>query len=361
MGISFNKIALTDSENVYIFYDRAADVRAIIAIHSTALGPAIGGCRMLPYGTEEEALDDVSRLARSMTYKSALANVNYGGGKSVILASESDQDRSQIFRAFGRFVDSLSGNYITAIDSGTTMEDMKTVSSVTSYVTGYNDQKHNDQNNCFSNPSYYTAKGVMESLLAAVEFKHGCNNLHDKKIFVKGVGSVGSFMVKFLKERGAEVYITDIDTQKVKTCSQKMGAIPLMAKDMYSLDFDILCPCDVNYTITEDNIRNISANIIVGATNNQLETDSLAQDLLMRDILYCPDYVANSGGLMYVTDLYEGNPLEGINQKLNGIHDTTMEVFRLSERNKISTKEAADLLAETKIKESSVQNLKISA
>lgn len=356
MGISFNKIKLTDSENVYVFYDRAAEVRAIIAIHSTALGPAIGGCRMIPYSTEEEALDDVSRLARSMTYKCALANVNYGGGKSVILASELSYDRAELFRTFGRFVNSLGGRYITAIDSGTTMEDMKVVAGVTAYVTGYNDQAH-----CSSNPSYYTARGVMESLLATVEFKYRHNNLREKKVLVKGVGSVGSFMVKFLKERGAEIYITDIDTQKIQACSQATGATPITVKEMYSLDLDILCPCDVDHTITKDNIRDISAKIIVGATNNQLETDLLAQNLLMKGILYCPDYVANSGGLIYVTDLYEGNSLGEINQKLSEIRKTTMKVLDLAKEKKISTKKAADLLAETKIKESRSQDLRKSA
>lgn len=355
MGISFDTIAHSGAENVYVYYDKASSARVIIAIHSTVLGPAIGGCRMIPYGTEEEALEDVSRLARSMTYKCALANVSYGGGKSVILAPVGS-NRTQLFRTFGRFVNSLGGNYITAIDSGTTMEDMKAVAGVTAYVTGYNDQAH-----CSSNPSFYTAKGVIESLLAAVEFKYGDNNLHGKRIFVKGVGSVGSIMVKFLKERGAEVYITDIDPYKIKTCSQATGAMPVTAKEMYSLDFDILCPCDVSHTITGDNIHDISARIIVGATNNQLETDSLAQSLLLKGILYCPDYVANSGGLIYVTDLYVGNPLGKINQKLSEIRKTTMKVFQLSEKNKISTKAAADLLAETKIRDSRAQDLKISA
>lgn len=344
MGISFRKLAQTGSQNVYVFYDRASSIRAITAIHSTALGPAIGGCRMIPYSNEEEALDDVSRLAKNMTYKCALADVRYGGGKSVILAPEQVYDRAQLFSTFGKFVNSLGGEYITAIDSGTTMDDMKAVSAVTPYVTGYT-----GQTNCSFTPSYYTAKGVMESLLASVEFKHGHNNLRNKKIFVKGVGSVGSFLVKFLKERGAEVYITDIDARRLEVCSKETGAIPSIEKDIYTLNLDILCPCDVDHTISKVNIQDISVEIIVGATNNQLESDSLAQDLLKKGILYCPDYVANAGGLIYVTDIYEGNHLENVDKKISDIRKTTIEIFRLSEKNNVSTKETADFLAEEKI------------
>lgn len=355
MGITFEKINQNDSENLYVVYDRKSSLQAIIAINSTTLGAAIGGCRMIPYKTDEEAFDDVTKLARSMTFKSAIAGICYGGGKSVIIPPKKEYDRASLFKAFGELVNSLQGKYITAIDSGTSMQDMQIVSTVTPFVTGYNNQK-----NCQFNPSYYTALGVLEALLASAEYKYGTSDIAQRKIHVKGIGNVGRFMVDFLIKKGAEVYISDIDSRKVSICSQETGAVPLVHSDGGNVRVDILCPCDVHPTVTEENVKDITANIIVGATNNQIKNDHLADELKAKDILYCPDYLANSGGLIYVTDLYDNSLAGNINDKLAKIRQTAHKIFQLAEKQNISTKEAADIYAKTFIKAQS-EKLKKSA
>lgn len=355
MDISFEKIIKDDCENIYIFYDRKTSLQALIAINSTTLGPAIGGCRMIPYETEEEAFNDVTKLARSMTYKSAIAGIPYGGGKSVIIPPKGEYDRTPLFKAFGKLVNSLQGEYITAIDSGTNMQDMQVVSSMTPFVTGYNNQF-----NCKFNPSYYTAIGVFEALIASAKYKYGNIDIAQRKVHVKGVGNVGRFMVEFLTKQGAEVYISDIDPKKISICSQETGAIPLVQGEKGTVKIDILCPCDVQPTVTENNIKDITADIIVGATNNQLEKDYLADELRAKGILYCPDYLANCGGLIYVTDLYERSSDGDIGKKLSVIQQTAQKIFQLADDRNISTKEATDICAKAFIKEHS-EKLKKSA
>ena len=340
MALSLKEKA-REYESIVVFYDKSSRLHAVIAIHDTTLGPSIGGCRMIPYKSEEDALDDVLRLAKSMTYKCALAGVKYGGGKSVILSPKKNYDRQSIFRAFGSFVNKLEGKYITAIDSGTSMEDMEVVSRETHYVTGYN-----TQSDCDLNPSYFTALGVMESLFASVEFKYGSRDLKEKVVCIKGVGGVGGHLARLINEYGAQLYVTDINSDKVKNCVEKTGAKPIDPGKIFNLKYDILCPCDVEHTVTSNNIDQIKTDIIVGATNNQLEESVLATALSKKGILYCPDFVANSGGLIYVTDLYEKNSIKNIEEKIKNIRFMTKDVFSLSKSENISTEEAADILAQ---------------
>ena len=334
-------------ENCYAIYDHKSSLKAYIAIDSTVLGPAIGGCRMLPYKSDEEAIKDVTRLAKSMTYKAALSGISYGGGKSVIIPPRRNFDRVALFEAFGEFVNMLGSKYITAIDSGTTMADMNIVSRKTSYVTGYNNQL-----NCAFSPSYYTAKGVFKALLASVEYAHGTTDLTGMKVLVKGVGNVGRHMVDFATERGADVFISDVDPQKVTACSLQKDTTPVIPAHASHADVDIICPCDVEPLVTEKNVNNIKASIIVGATNNQLEDTSLADKLRENGVLYCPDYLANSGGLIYVTKLYEGASLGDIEDHLNRIRETATCVFQLSDEQQTSTNTAASACAQAFINES---------
>lgn len=329
-------------DNYYAIYDRNSSLKAYVAIDSTVLGPAIGGCRMLPYSSDEEAIKDVTRLAKSMTYKSALSGISYGGGKSVIIPPKGNFDRIGLFEAFGEFVNSLGGKYITAIDSGTTMADMDIVSRTTPYVTGYNNQL-----NCEFNPSYYTAKGVFEALLASVNHVHGSPDINGMKILVKGVGNVGRYMVDFAIERGAEVLISDVDLQKVAACSQETGVTPVIPAYVSHADIDILCPCDVEPLVTQKNIDNIKASIIVGATNNQLEQESLADQLRENGVLYCPDYLANAGGLVYVTKLYDGASVDDIEDHITRIGETATRVLQLADEQQSSTTEAANTCAQS--------------
>ena len=338
-------------ENYYAIYDRNSSLKAYIAIDSTVLGPAIGGCRMLPYSSDEDAIQDVTRLAKSMTYKSALSGIAYGGGKSVIIPPSGNFDRVALFESFGNFVNSLGSKYITAIDSGTTMTDMDIVSRRTSYVTGYN-----NQSNCAINPSYYTAKGVFEALLASVNHANGAKDLIGMKILVKGVGNVGQYMVEFAKEHGAEVFISDVDLQKVKACSLKTGATPILPEHVSHAEVDILCPCDVEPLVTSKNIDDIKASIIVGATNNQLQHESLGEKLRDNGILYCPDYLANAGGLVYVTKLYEGVSVDDIEDHLKRIGETATRVFQIADELHSSTTEAANTCAQSFIDEHTVKH-----
>lgn len=344
MASTFELKESSQCEQIYSFYDRDSGLKAIIAIHNTSLGPAIGGCRMIDYISEDHALNDVINLAKSMTYKAVMAGVKYGGGKSVIINSKKKVSREALFTVFGKLVDKLQGRYITAIDSGTTMEDMEIVSRQTKYVTGY---EH--QNKGLLDPSYYTAHGVIQSLYAAIKYKYNSTKLIGKKILIKGVGNVGYNLAKFLYAENANLFICDIDIAKCKKCEYEFNATIVKPNEIFNYSYDIICPCDTGYTVTEQNINDIRTNILIGATNNQLENDALADELTKRNILYCPDYVVNSGGLIYVTELYENNPTRDIMNKIRKLTVITEQVLRYAYSEKISTKAAADKIVENRL------------
>jgi leucine dehydrogenase len=333
-------------EKIYSLNNENPDFKAIIAIHSTRLGPAIGGCRMIDYINEDEALADAIRLAKSMTYKSAMAGIQYGGGKSVIIKPKNSFNKNDLFVAFGNFVNSLEGKYITAIDSGTTMDDMKVVSHYTPYVTGYT-----NQTNSLLNPSYYTAHGVLQSIYASINHKYNSQDLKGKKILIKGIGNVGYYLAKFLHQKEVKLFVSDIDIKKSKKCEDEFNANIIHSEEVYNYNYNIICPCDTSYTITEKNISSIKTDIIVGATNNQLENDDLAHELAKQGILYCPDYVANSGGLIYVTELYTKKSTTNIMNKIKNIASATEKILQYADSQKISTKEAADQIAERRIEQ----------
>lgn len=276
-----------------------------------------------------------------MTYKSALAGIKYGGGKSVIIPPKNKYNRMELFKAFGKLVNSLEGNYITAIDSGTTMDDMGVVSTKTSYVTGYS-----QQSKCKVNPSFYTAAGVFEALQASADYEFASRDLNNLKILVKGVGNVGNYVVELATKSGASVFVTDTDSEKLSLCTRRYGVTPVIPSEAVTMNVDILCPCDVLPTITEENIDDIKAKVIVGATNNQLSSEELADELKSRNILYCPDYLANAGGLIYVTKLYEKASLDDIESYIYKIGETARNIFHLAAKENISTVKAANICAD---------------
>lgn len=328
-------------EQIYSLYDRKSGLKAIIAIHNTALGAAIGGCRMMDYISENEALADVTRLAKNMTYKSAMAGVKYGGGKSVILKPKNSLDRKLLFTTFGKFINKLQGQYITAIDSGTTLDDMEIISHQTPYVTGYAYQIKR-----LINPAYYTALGVLQSLYAAIAYKYNCFDLIGKKILIKGVGNVGYCLAKLLHKQNIKLFISDLDIQKAKRYENELKATFVDPDAIFNNNYNIVCPCDTEFTVTEKNILSIKTDILLGATNNQLEHDYLADELANKGILYCPDYVVNSGGLIYVAALYEKKSTQDILDKIKKLSATTENILKYADTHQISTKASADKMAE---------------
>lgn len=342
-----------DCEQIYSLNDRHSGLNAIIAIHNTTLGPAIGGCRLIDASNEDKALPIVMKLAKSMTYKSVMAHVNYGGGKSIIVKPKGHFDRKILFKTFGKFVNSLGGKYITAIDSGSTMKDMDIVSQQTPYVTGYTQQNNNE----VLDPSYYTAQGVLASLFSAMKYRYNSVDLSERKILVKGIGNVGYHLVKLLYMHNAKTFVSDIDVEKCKRCESEFQSTIINPENIFNSSYDIICPCDIECTVTEANIQSINTSVLVGATNNQLENDNLAEKLARKKILYCPDYIVNSGGLIYVTKLYENKSLTNIMNEIKKLADTTEEVLKYADTKHLSTKAAADEIAERRIEHFKLHNL----
>lgn len=329
-------------EQIYTLYDKSSGLMVAVALHTTRLGPTMGGCRMIDYIDEEEALADVTRLAKSMTYKSALAGIKYGGGKSVIIKPRRF-DRKKLFTTFGKFVDTLNGKYITAVDSGTSSDDMKTVACQTSYVTGYTHQAN------FINPSYCTAQGIFQSLCSTLAYKHGSCDFAGKKILIKGIGSVGYFLAKLLYEKNVKLFVSDIDIEKSKRCERELNAIVIKPENILDNRYDVISPCDTEFTVTRENVSFIKTDILIGATNNQLEYDDLAEELAINGVLYCPDYVVNAGGLICVASLYEKKSHHSIMHHIKNIALTTEQVLKYAETHHISTKVAADQIATEKL------------
>jgi leucine dehydrogenase len=340
----FEQMSANDCEKMLFFYDKSSGVKAIITIYSTALGPAIGGCRMLPYQNENEAIADSIRLAKCMAYKSAIAGIPYGGGKSVIISNKKSINRQAYFTAFGKFINQLGGLYITAIDSGTTMEDMSIVSKHTPYVTGYTNQSSDALN-----PSFFTAEGILQSLFAAAHYTYGTTDLKNKKIVIKGAGNVGSCLAQLLQKQGANLYLSDKCPKKVEQILKTVNATPVPTDKLLKKKYDIICPCDTSFTVTNRNIDQLQADIIIGATNNQLECDHLAEELKTKNILYCPDYVVNSGGLICAAKLYEKEAIQTIHDEIKKLYNTTLDIIKQADTNNISTKMAADQLAQKKL------------
>ncbi len=334
-------------EEVVFFSDRKSGLRAIVAIHNTALGPALGGCRMYPYETTEEALSDVLRLSRGMTYKAAVAGLNLGGGKAVIVGDPKKHKNEILFRTFGRFVQGLGGRYITAEDVGTNVADMEFVRMETRYVTGTS-KAHGGS----GDPSPVTALGTYHGIKACAEKVLKTQSLRGIRIAVEGVGHVGYHLVRLLNDEGAKLYVADVDAERVRKVVNEFGCESVNPQSVHGLDADIFSPCALGSVINDETIPRFKFKIIAGAANNQLQDEERhSRMLLEKGICYAPDYVINSGGLINVYNELQGYNQEKALAQAKGIGDILRRVLELAEKERISTHAASNRLAEERIQQ----------
>ena len=310
-------------EQVVFGYDKVSGLRSIIAVHDTTLGPALGGTRMWPYKTEEEALIDVLRLSRGMTYKNAAMGLNLGGGKAVIIGDARKDKSEELFRAFGKFVESLGGRYITAEDVGTTADDMETIRTQTTHVTGLA--------NTSGNPSPVTAFGVFRSMTASIKNVFGTDKFEGRTVAVQGVGAVGFSLVQRLIEAGAKVYVTDIFPEKIQRAVEA-GATAVPSDKIYDVECDVFAPCALGAVINDDTLPRLRCKVICGAANNQLLEPRHGKALSDRGIMYAPDFIANGGGVINVADeLHPGGYDEDrALAKVSKIYDIQMKIFDMA-------------------------------
>lgn len=349
----FDEMKSKDHEQVVYCYDKDSGLKAIIAIHNTVLGPSLGGCRMWPYDSEEEALNDALRLSRGMTYKSAAAGLNLGGGKAVIIGDSKTMKSECLFRAFGRFVQSLAGRYITAEDVGTSVTDMEFVRMETDYVTGFAKSLGGS-----GDPSPVTAFGVYHGMRAALNKTFGTDSLEGRTVALQGVGQVGFYLIEHLLASGAKVVAADIDKERIKRVSDKYAAVTFVpVEEIYDVNCDVFAPCALGGTVNSDTIPRLHCKIIAGCANNVLANEDVdGPSLKQKRILYIPDYIISSGGLINVSSELEGYNRKMALDKAAGIYDVVSKLLAIAETENISTLMAANALAERRIK--SIASLK---
>ncbi len=342
----FEQTAFKGHEQVVFCQDEPTGLKAIIAIHNTVLGPALGGTRMWDYRSEEEALTDVLRLSRGMTYKAAISGLNLGGGKAVIIGDPAKLKNEAFMRRFGRFVDSLGGRYITAEDVNMKTRDMEYVHMETDHVTGIPESMGGS-----GDPSPVTAYGVYVGMKATAKHVYGNDSLTGKAIAVQGVGQVGMYLVDHLTKEGAKVYITDIDQAKLAKVAKRSGAEVVDMEEIYDLDVDIYAPCALGATLNDDTIPRLQAAIVVGAANNQLQDEKKHGYMLIdKGIAYAPDFLVNAGGLINVGAEYYGPyNRDRAHKDAEKIYDTTLDILHMAAAESISTQEAAMKIAENRI------------
>ncbi|MCY8380171.1 branched-chain amino acid dehydrogenase [Bacillus haynesii] len=333
-----------DYEQLVFCQDKQSGLKAIIAIHDTTLGPALGGTRMWTYESEEAAIEDALRLARGMTYKNAAAGLNLGGGKTVIIGDPRKDKNEEMFRAFGRYIQGLNGRYITAEDVGTTVEDMDIIHDETDFVTGISPAFGSS-----GNPSPVTAYGVYKGMKAAAKAAFGTDSLEGKTVAVQGVGNVAYNLCRHLHEEGAKLIVTDINKEAVERAVAEFGARAVDPDDIYSQECDIYAPCALGATINDDTIPQLKAKVIAGAANNQLKETRHGDQIHDMGIVYAPDYVINAGGVINVADELYGYNSERALKKVEGIYGNIERVLEISKRDRIPTYLAADRLAEERI------------
>ncbi len=335
-------------EQVVFCHDEASGLKAIIAIYSTALGPALGGTRFYPYGSEDDALADVLNLAKGMAYKNALADLDLGGGKAVIIGDPAVDKSEALLRAYGRFVQSLNGRYFTACDVGTYSEDMDVVARECDYVTG-----RTVAHGGAGDSSILTAYGVFQGMRAAAEHVWGSPTLRGRRVGVEGVGKVGRRLVEHLREDGANVVITDVDpaaVARVRTAHPEVDVVDGHAA-ITGADIDVYSPCALGGALDDVTVAALRAKIVCGGANNQLAHPGIEKQLADRGVLYAPDYVVNSGGVIQVADEIEGFDFERAKQKASGIFATTRQIFAIGADEGVPPAVAADRLAERRMSE----------
>jgi leucine dehydrogenase len=328
-------------EQVLLSHDPSCGYFGIIAIHDTTLGPALGGTRFWQYASTDEAITDALRLARGMTYKSAVAGINLGGGKSVIVGDNRRQDREALFRAHGRFVETLGGRYITAEDIGTSPADMEYIKLETDHVAGLLGLS--------GDPSPVTAYGVYVGMKASAKCRWGSDGLTGKRVAVQGCGNVATHLCRYLHEEGVKLVVTDIDQSKVARVVNETGAEAVAPDAIYDVAADLYAPCALGATINDDTLARLKVEIIAGGANNQLAEDRHGDLLEQRGLLYAPDYVINGGGVINVYGELHRWPHARSKEKAGEIYDTLLRIFEIARRERIPTYRAADRLAEERI------------
>jgi len=343
--LTLEKMYSMGHEEVVFFQDKSCGLKAIVAIHDTTLGPALGGTRFWQYANEEEALIDVLRLSRGMTYKAAVSGLNLGGGKAVIIGDPKKDKTEALFRSFGRFIESLNGRYITAEDVNTNVDDIEHIFTETNYVTGVAQQYGGS-----GNPAPYTALGTFRGIEATVTRAYGSKNLKGKTVAIQGVGAVGFELARLLTEAGANIIFTDINEKGIQKMKESLpNAKFVTTQEIFSAQCDIYSPCALGASINDETIPQLKCKIVCGAANNQLKEDRHGLVLKERGILYAPDYLVNAGGLMNVSIEFEGWADSKSRRMIDTIYDKTLEVFRISDEQNIPVNKAADVMAEQRI------------
>ncbi len=341
----FGQLSFDNHEQIVFCNDEDTGLKAIIGIHNTTLGPALGGTRMWQYKNEWDALNDVLRLSRGMTYKSAITGLNLGGGKAVIIGDAKTQKNDDLMRKFGEYVNSLSGKYITAEDVGMETRDMDIIREVTPHVTGVSEAIGGS-----GNPSPVTAYGVYMGMKAAAKYKFGTDKLEGKKVLVQGVGHVGETLVKHITDEGAQVILNDINEARLEELSKKYGANVVLGNDIYGLDLDIYAPCALGATINDTTIAQLNAKVIAGAANNQLANELKHGRMLQeKGIAYAPDFLINAGGIINVYAEVVGYDKAESLKRTENIYNTTLDIFNLAEKENITTHQAAFNIAQGRI------------
>lgn len=342
-----HNMELMEHEEVLFCFDKQTGLRAIIAIHNTALGPALGGTRMWPYASEQEALMDVLRLSRGMTYKAAVSGLNLGGGKAVIIGDSRRHKNEHLLRRFGQFVNDLGGKYITAEDVGMTSRDMEFIRMSTRHVSGLPTHMGGS-----GNPSPVTAFGVYMGMKAAARHVYGSDSLENKKILVQGCGSVGQHLVALLEKENARIWVTDIFEDKIKEVTQKHKVQVADPENFYDMDLDIYAPCALGGTLNDHTIPRLRCRIVAGAANNQLLDEEVhSRELMARGITYAPDFLINAGGLINVYSEYQGNySREAAMEQTRHIYDLTLEILTRAAENNQTTLAAAKQKAEARLR-----------
>lgn len=332
-------------EQLVFCHDPYSGLNAIIAIHNTTLGPALGGTRLWNYNSHEEGVIDALRLSRGMTYKAAISDLNLGGGKAVIIGDANKIKSEGLWRRYGKFVDSLNGKYITAEDVNTSARDMEYISLETEHVTGVPEYMGGS-----GDPSPFTAYGVFVGMKASAKKVWGNDSLAGKKVLVQGVGHVGQYLVGHLIEAGAKVMISDINETRIKETTDKFKVEVINNGDIFAKEFDVYAPCALGATVNTESISKMKCPIIAGAANNQLADERVHGPMLIeKGILYAPDFLINAGGLINVSAELDGYNHERVMGNVEKIYNRTLEIFNLSEQENVHTQAAAMMLAEKRL------------
>ncbi|WP_281646458.1 Glu/Leu/Phe/Val dehydrogenase dimerization domain-containing protein [Parendozoicomonas sp. Alg238-R29] len=337
----FAEMKNTRTSELHLWSDEDTGLQAVIAIHDANRGPALGGCRLFSYKSSDDAIRDAIRLAQGMSYKAALAGVEQGGGKAVIMAPREIHNREALFKAFGRFVHSLGGRYITAMDVGTQTQDMDTIASITPHVS------------CTSqtgDPAPYTALGVFNSIKAALDASPDLSgDITNKRIAVQGLGNVGFALCEMLSNAGAELIVSDIDPAKVVQCEELFSARSVPPSTILSVECDIFSPCGMGGILQTDTVKELHCNAIVGSANNQLATPEAGLALHRQGILYAPDFLVNAGGLIHASLSHRGRPAQEINERIHDIGATLAKIFQRHRTSGEPVSLIADRMAENSL------------